>query len=153
VEFDQYSFPMWVVTPPSLHDFLDTELPSDEAIMEVMASVDRPWEDMHHQASFLPNLERLEVDMKNLVSIDNVEWYQSPIMTHDVYSKGNLENISKTIPINILVKPGVMEHILIGAYCSPREIELYTSLFKELCDIFLGHTKKCLTLIPDCHRA
>jgi hypothetical protein len=53
MEYDHYTLPTWVVTPlPSSHDFLDTELPSDEAIMEVMDSVDKPWEYMHHQHIF-----------------------------------------------------------------------------------------------------
>jgi hypothetical protein len=69
------------------------KLPSDEAIMEVMASPDIPWEDLHHRASFLPDLEWLEDDIKNIVATDNVQWYQSPIMIHDVFSEGNLENI------------------------------------------------------------
>jgi hypothetical protein len=51
-------------------------------------------------------------------------------------SKRNLGNIYKTISIDILVKPGVVENIHIGVYCSPEEIEAYTSLFKEFCDIF-----------------
>jgi hypothetical protein len=99
--------------------------------MEVMASPDMPWEDLHHRAaSFLPDLEWFEDDIKNIVATDNVQWSQSPIMIHDVLSEGNLANISKTIPIDISQKPGVMEHILIGVDCSPQEIETYTTLFK-----------------------
>jgi hypothetical protein len=32
----------WVVDSPSSHDFLDIEFPSDKAILDVMASIDEP---------------------------------------------------------------------------------------------------------------
>lgn len=54
-------------------------------------------------------------DEKNFVYSGNVKWYKSPIMIHDVYSKGNLANIVKTILIDILENRGVVEKILIGA--------------------------------------
>jgi hypothetical protein len=40
------------------------------------------------------------------------------------------------MPIDILVKPGIVENVHIGASCSPDEIVTYTSLFKEFRDIF-----------------
>jgi hypothetical protein len=59
-----------------------------------------------------------------------------PGSTHDVFSEGNLSNISPTIPIDIFVKPGIIENVHIGASCSQDEIVTYTSLFKEFHDIF-----------------
>jgi hypothetical protein len=53
--------PSWIVTPPSTsHDFPNTKLPYDEAIMEAMDSIDRTWNDMHHRVTFIPNLEYLD---------------------------------------------------------------------------------------------
>jgi hypothetical protein len=49
---------------------------------------------------------------------------------------GDSSNISPTIPIDISVKPGIIENVHIGASCSPDEIVIYTSLFKEFRDIF-----------------
>lgn len=40
------------------------------------------------------------------------------------------------MPINIFVKPRVVENIHIGVTYSPEEIEIYTSLFREFCNIF-----------------
>jgi hypothetical protein len=54
----------------------------------------------------------------------------------DVFAEGNLSNTSPTIPIDISVKPGIVENVHIGASCSPDEIITYTSLFKEFRDIF-----------------
>jgi hypothetical protein len=59
-----------------------------------------------------------------------------PRSTRDVFAEGNLSNISPTIPIDISVKPGIVENVHIGASCSPDEIVTYTSLFKEFRDIF-----------------
>ena len=47
-----------------------------------------------------------------------------------------MENISITIPINISANPNVVENVYIGANCSPKEIAIYTTLFKEFRDVF-----------------
>jgi hypothetical protein len=60
----------------------------------------------------------------------------NPLEKHDVYAEGNMANISETILINISKTPGIVENVFIGADCSPEEIYMYTSLFKEFCDVF-----------------
>ena len=47
-----------------------------------------------------------------------------------------MSNISKTITIDILVKPDIVETIAIGDNCSPEEVTLYKALFKEFRNIF-----------------
>ena len=42
-----------------------------------------------------------------------------------------MENISKTMPISILVKPSIIENIMIGADCSLVEVQTYIALFQE----------------------
>jgi hypothetical protein len=54
----------------------------------------------------------------------------------DIFLEGNLSYISKTISTDISIKHGVVEYIQIGMDCSPKEIQLYTTLFKEFCDVF-----------------
>jgi hypothetical protein len=61
---------------------------------------------------------------------------RSPSTSYGISTKGNLSNISKTITINISVKPEVMETITIGAKCTLEEITLYRALFTELREIF-----------------
>ena len=39
---------------------------------------------------------------------------QPPVLTRDVESEGNLSNITKTIPIDIPMKPDILENIQIG---------------------------------------
>jgi len=51
-------------------------------------------------------------------------------------SELNLENVSQTIPIDISVKPRIVENIHIGASCTRDEIKTYKALFQEFCDVF-----------------
>ena len=60
LELDQFSLLNWEKYSPLSHDFLENVLPSDEAIMEVMALTKQPWENLRPRSSFLPNKERVE---------------------------------------------------------------------------------------------
>jgi hypothetical protein len=59
-----------------------------------------------------------------------------PILPYDILSKGNLGVIYDIVPIDISIKPGIVENIHIDASCSPEEINVYRALFKEFHDIF-----------------
>lgn len=45
-------------------------------------------------------------------------------------------NITQTQPIDISVKPRIIEHIHIGVTCTPEEVQHYTALFHEFLDVF-----------------
>ena len=47
-----------------------------------------------------------------------------------------MENIFVTIPINISTNPNIVENVYISANCSPKEIAIYTALFKEFHNMF-----------------
>ena len=47
----------------------------------------------------------------------------------------NLGNISSTIPIDISVKPGIIENMHIGACCTEDGIKSYKALFQEFHEI------------------
>jgi hypothetical protein len=53
------------------------------------------------------------------------------------------------IPLDISVKPGIVENVHIGASCSSDEIVTYTSLFKEFRDIFAWSYKEMLGIDPE----
>jgi hypothetical protein len=72
-----------------------------------------------------------------------------PESTHDVFSEGNISNISPTIPLDICIKPGIVENVHIGSSCSPNEIITYTSLFKESCDVFAWSYEEMSGIDPD----
>ena len=101
----------------------------DEIILEAMMMSERPWEDHHHRSSLLPTLYDKDVPLKIEASLNSKDKYHLPSTSYGVSSKGNMSNISKTITIDISVKPGIMETITIGAKCSPEEITLYKALF------------------------
>jgi hypothetical protein len=48
MECDIPTSPKWVVDSPHSHDFLDTKFPSKETILEVMASIENPKDEMMH---------------------------------------------------------------------------------------------------------
>ena len=77
--------------------------------------MDEPvWENHHHRSSFLPNSNSIELDFVSFITSDIVENTQSPVLLQDVDSKGNLCNVTQTIPIDILMKIGIVEHVHIG---------------------------------------
>jgi hypothetical protein len=65
-----------------------------------------------------------------------------------VFSKGNLSNISPNIPLDISIKPGIVENVHIGASCSSDEVVTYTSLFKEFRDIFAWSYEEMPSIDP-----
>jgi hypothetical protein len=108
--------------------------PTDEMIMSVME--DSPWDDGHH--CFILFLEKHTLENYQQISTPSTVVIIStvPESAHDVFSKGNLRNISPTIPLDIFIKPGIVENVHIGASCCSDEVVTYTSLFKEFHDIF-----------------
>jgi hypothetical protein len=53
-ELDPPLEPIWAQGSLPNTDSLDLVLPSDEAVVEAMTSLDKPWEDLHHRSYFLP---------------------------------------------------------------------------------------------------
>lgn len=73
---------------------------------------------------------------------------QIPIQVYQVSSEGNLGNITQTQPIDIPVKPGVIEHIYIGITGTPKEIQIYIALFCEFRDVFAWSYEEILSIDP-----
>jgi hypothetical protein len=133
---DAYSMPSWLDLLSSFVDYVSQIFPSDESIMEILSIDDLPWDDNHHRSSFLPPLEGIHQDIHSVFPPDVTDAPQSPILTQDTLSEGNMGNISTTIVIDISIKEGVVENINLGANCTPEEVVSYTTLFKEFCDVF-----------------
>jgi hypothetical protein len=60
-ELDPLLEPIWAQGSLATTDSLDLVLPSNEAVIEAMTSLDKPWEYLHHRSYFLPELHRIEV--------------------------------------------------------------------------------------------
>lgn len=71
-----------------------------------------------------------------------------PILIHEVFSEGNMGNITQTMPIDISIKPGIVENIHIGVTCSPEEIQIYTNFFHEFYDVFAWSYEEMLGIDP-----
>ena len=104
--------------------------------MEMLSIKEPPWDDNHHRSSFLPSLDEIEKYISSIFPRDIVDSPQSPILTQDTISEGNLGNISHTITVDISIKEGIVENIQLCANCSAAEVETYTTLFREFRDIF-----------------
>jgi hypothetical protein len=63
--------------------------------------------------------------------------------------EGNLENISPTIPLDIPIKPGIVENVHIGASCYSDEIQTYKVLFQEFRDVFAWSYEEMLGIDLD----
>jgi hypothetical protein len=142
-DFDPLLEPIWAQGSLVNTNSLDLVFPSDEAVIEAMTIPDKPWDDLHHRSYFLPDLSRIEAREFTLNMTGDRTCRINPLAIHDVYAEGNMETIAETILINISRTLGVMENVFIRAYCSPGEIQIYTNIFKEFCDIFPRLMRKC----------
>jgi hypothetical protein len=135
-DLDPLLEPFWAQGSLTYTDSLDLILPSDEVIIEAMTSPDKPWEDIHHKSYFLPELGRIEAREFTMTMTGDRSCHINPLATHEVYVEGNMVTITETLLINISRNPGIMENVFIEADFSPEEIQIYTDLFKEFCDVF-----------------
>jgi hypothetical protein len=109
----------WAQGSLATTDSLDLVFPSDEAILEALIGLDRPWDDLHHILYFLLELGRIEGREFVLTMTGDRSCPINPLATHTVYAKGNMETIAKMIPIDISRTPGIVENVFIGADYSP----------------------------------
>ena len=77
-----------------------------------------------------------------------VDWLKNPIPAPDAFEEGNMENILRTIKINISTNSEIIEEIMLGVSCSPEEVDAYTALFQEFRDIFTWSYTKIPDLDP-----
>jgi hypothetical protein len=103
----------------------------DESIIEAMNGSDKTWDDMHHHSYFLLELARIAQDDFRSTLSEIVGHVVVPLDTHEIYAKGNMASISPTVTTNISRILGKIENVYIDADCSPKEILIYTELFKE----------------------
>jgi hypothetical protein len=128
----------------------------DEEILEEIQCPDSPWDALHHRALFLPQEALMPsnhnpiytVETKDFIPPGPIDWFNNPIPAPDAFEEGNLSNISPTIKIDISIKDGIVEEIIIGAACTPQEISAYKTLFQEYRDIFAWSYTKMPGLDP-----
>lgn len=104
-----YSQSPWLGDLDSL-DPLKEVFPSNEVVVETMPLEDLPWNDGHHRSSFMPGLGAMSTCIEHFVS--QVPYYslQLLVLTHDIFTEGNLSNITQTMPIDISIKTEIVEN-------------------------------------------
>jgi hypothetical protein len=117
--------------------------------MSVMSMEDTPWDNGHHRSILFLEQHTVESyqrisNLSTVVVISTI-----PKSTQDMFYEGNLSNISPTIPLDISIKPGVVENVHIGASCSHDEVVTYKSLFQEFCDVFTWSYEEMPGIDPD----
>jgi hypothetical protein len=135
-DLDPVLEPIWAQGSLTDTDSLELVLPSDKAIIEEITSSNRPWDDLHHKSYFLMELRRIDAGEFTLTMNRYRSCPINPLAMHTVYAEGNMETITKMIPIDISRTLGIVENVFVRADFSPEEIRIYTILFKEFCDVF-----------------
>jgi hypothetical protein len=117
LESTTYSLPSWLDSLPSTFDYILHIFPSNESIMKILSIEEAPWDGNHHRSYFIPNLDEIEKYISSIFPSDIIDSPQSPILTQDTISEGNLRNISHMITIDISINEGIVENIQLGANC------------------------------------
>lgn len=144
---DSYVHSPWLGDDATL-DPLKEIFPSDEAIIETMSLEEPPWSDSHHRYSFLPTHRDMLTCLERFAPCLPSQPLQTPIQIYQVSSEGNMGNITQTQPIDFSAKTGVIEHIHIGVTCTPEEVQLYTDLFRDICDVFTWSYEEMPSIDP-----
>jgi hypothetical protein len=93
--------PIWAQGSLANIDSLDLVLPSNEAIIEAMTSLDKPWEYLHHRSYFLLELSQIVAGEFTITMTGDQPCPINLLATQEIYAKGNMATIAATIPINI----------------------------------------------------
>jgi len=107
---DTYSQSPWLGSLDS-PDTLTKTFPFDKGIMEIMSLDEAPWNDTHHCSSFLPGPMVMSTCLAKFSSRFSTQPLKMPIMTHEIWSEGNMGNITQIMPIDISVKLGIVENV------------------------------------------
>ena len=75
---DTYSIPSWLNSLSSAIDYISPIFPCDESILEMLSIDKLPWDDDHHQSSFLPPREEIWADIHS-ISPPPVNFPSSPM--------------------------------------------------------------------------
>jgi len=114
--------PIWAQESLTYHDPLDLVFPSDEAILEEMKGLNRPWDDIHHRSYFLLERRRVEVGEFTTTMNGYVSRPVNPLEKYIVYVEEDMVSIDKMISIDISKTLDFIENVFIEEDCPPKEI-------------------------------
>ena len=73
----------------------------------------KPWYDLHHLFLFCPTIHNIESGYFHVNLPKYVDQPLNPLAQQGVYTKGNMDNISETISINISRNHDVVENVIL----------------------------------------
>jgi hypothetical protein len=148
VELDYQAIQSKTPSPLSLNDtspdLFHLIFPTNEMIMTIMSMEETPWDNGHHCSILFLETKTIESYQRILTPLAVVVIFSVPESTHDLLYEGNLSNISPTIPLDISIKPIVVE-----ASCSADEVHTYKAIFQEFCDVFAWSYEEMPGIDPD----
>jgi len=110
MSLDTYVPSLWLGSWDSI-DPLNKIFPTNESIIEVMSLDETPWNSLHHRSSFLPSLGEMPSCLEAFVSHFPTHPLQTQVLVHEVPSEGNMGNITTTMPLDISIKPRIIEKL------------------------------------------
>ena len=113
-----------------------------------MRGPEKNCEDMHHKSYFLLELRRIENLEFHVRLSEGVDHPVNPLPKEGVFVVRNMANIYETKQINFSTKPGFVENIYIRANSLLENIVIYTTLFKEFCNVFACSYKELPGIDP-----
>ena len=93
-EEDPYVLLTWAVELSHSQDCLDDVFPLDEAIIEAMSGLEKPWGELHHISYFLPKLDGLECDEFRAILREKVGSPVVPLSSPSQMANGSMVNLS-----------------------------------------------------------
>jgi hypothetical protein len=123
--------------------------PTDEMITPAMSMEDTPWDNGHHRSILFLECDAIKRYQWISTSSTIVVISSIPESMYDVLYEGNLHNISPIVPLDILIKPRVMENVHIEASCSTDELHTYKALFQEFRNVFAWSYEEMPGIDPD----
>lgn len=73
---------------------------------------------------------------EGFISHNSMHPLQTHVLVHEVLYEGNMGNITITMPIDISIKPRIIENTHIGVSSYPNKMMVYNELFKEFHYVF-----------------
>lgn len=107
--------PDWTLNSTFAQDCLDIVLPYEEAILESITGVARPWNDLHHCSSLIPHLQEVKSIFSN-PSTSDVHAVLNPLAPEQFSVEGNMFVISQVVPLNISRDPDKLVEPRNGLY-------------------------------------
>lgn len=128
-------------------DPLNETFTTDKSIIEVMSLNETPWNNLHHNSSFLPSLSEMPSCLEVYISHNPTHPLQTSILVHEVLSEGNMGNIVvpclSIFPLNL----ELLRTLILGFPILLMRSGFILKFSKNFKLSSHGHMRRCLVLM------